>query len=100
MAILLLMSEGDGKREPSEADPEKLAKLLEIELMQKRASWQQAKARRGSLRALSLFFLFAVIVAAAAAFYFIFSPGRVTELRSQIPTAEAEPTPSPTPALR
>ena len=94
------MAEGDGKREPTEADPEKLAKLLEIELMQKRAAWQQAKARRGSLRALSLFFLLAVIVAAAVGFYFIFSPGRVTEIRSQIPAATAEPPLSPTPAPR
>ena len=100
MAILLLMAEGEGKREPTEPDPEKLAKLLEIELMQKRAAWQQAKARRGSLRALSLFFLFAVIVAAAAGFYFILAPGRVTELRSQVPAATTEPTLSPAPAPR
>ena len=62
---------------PRETDPAKLAKLLEIELMQKRASWQQAKARRGTLRAMSFLFLFVVIIAAVAAFYFLASSERV-----------------------
>lgn len=88
------MYNGDGKREPTEADPAKLAQLLEIELMQKRAEWQQAKARRGNLRALSLFFLFIVIVGAAVAFFVFFSPARVTELRSNA-HSNASPASSP-----
>ncbi|HSH39038.1 MAG TPA: hypothetical protein VK993_09655 [Chthoniobacterales bacterium] len=59
-----------------ETDPEKLAKLLEIELMQKRAGWQQAKARRGTYRTLSFLFLFAVILAAFVAFYLLASSER------------------------
>jgi hypothetical protein len=89
------MSNGDSKREPTETDPAKLAQLLEIELMQKRAQWQQAKARRGNLRALSFFFLFIVIVGALVAFFLFFSPARVTELRANAPHSGASPAPSP-----
>lgn len=85
------MSNGEGKRESTETDPAKLAQLLEIELMQKRAAWQQAKARRGNLRAISFFFLFIVIVGALVAFFVFFSSGRVSELRSDAPHASASP---------
>jgi hypothetical protein len=61
--------EGNRHTDPRETDPETLAKLLEIELMQKRAGWQQAKARRSTYRTMSFLFLFAVIVAAFVAFY-------------------------------
>ncbi len=68
----------NGNNQPlRETDPAKLAKLLEIELMQKRAGWQQAKARRGTLRAMSFLFLFLVIIAAVAAFYFLASSDRI-----------------------
>ena len=77
-----MMPDGNRKPEPDEVDPAKLAKLLEIELMQKRAEWQQAKARRGNLRAISFFFLFVVVAGAIAAFFLFFSPDRVGELRS------------------
>jgi hypothetical protein len=73
------MPDGNRKPEGGEIDP---AKLLEIELMQKRAAWQQAKARRGNLRAVSVFFLIVVIAAALVCFYLFFSPERVRELRS------------------
>ena len=79
----------DGNSEPNalETDPEKLAKLLEIELMQKRAAWQQDKARRSTYRTMSFLFLFLIIVAAFVAFYFILSSERVPAKRSSQPTA-------------
>ena len=84
----------DGNRNPErEADPEKLAKLLEMELMQKRAAWQQGKQRRNAMRVASFFFLFLVMIAALVAFWFLFSPDRISELRSN----HATPAPSPTP---
>jgi type VI protein secretion system component VasF len=89
------MADGDSKRERTETDPARLAQLLEIELMQKRAAWQQAKARRGSLRTMSFLFLFLVIVAALVAFYLFFSPERVSELRSNAPHAGSPPAASP-----
>ncbi len=74
--------EGNHQPDARETDPEKLAKLLEIELMQKRASWQQAKARRSSYRTMSFLFLFLVIVAAFVAFYFIATSERAPRSRS------------------
>jgi len=75
------MAADDRKREGSDADPERLAQLLELELIQKRAAWQQAAARRGSLRVLSFLFLFIVIVGALIAFFVFFSSDSVTEVR-------------------
>ena len=77
-----------GNRHPDarETDPEKLAKLLEIELMQKRASWQQAKARRSTYRTMSFLFLFAVIVASFVAFYFLLTSDRTPPPRVDAPS--------------
>ncbi len=85
------MRDDQHNSETKETDPEKLAKLLEIELMQKRAGWQAAKARRGGVRALSFIFLFLVIVGALVAAYFLLSPEHVEELRNN-----AAVSPSPT----
>ena len=83
------MPDGNRKPEGGEIDP---AKLLEIELMQKRAEWQQAKARRGGLRALAFLFLFAVIVAAIVCFYLFFSGERAREHKpGEAETIDATP---------
>ena len=82
---------GNGKPEP--IDPEQMLRMLDLELMQKRALRKQASARRNSLRALSFFFLFVVILGAAVAAYFAFTSGRIDELR-----AGQNPTSTPTPA--
>jgi hypothetical protein len=82
------MPDANRKPEGGEIDP---AKLLEIELMQKRAEWQQAKARRGSLRALSFLFLFIIVAAAIVCFYLFFSPQKVRELRSGDADLQATP---------
>ena len=58
--------------EPSPADPEVLTRGLELELIAKRVSWQKMRARRSTWRALSLLFLFVVLVSALLA-YFYFS---------------------------
>ena len=83
---------GNGKPEP--VDPEQMLRLLEIEMMQKRALRQQASARRNSLRAVSFLFLFVVILGAAIAAYFAFTSGRVDDLRARNNVAA-----SPTPAI-
>ncbi|HEX8490727.1 MAG TPA: hypothetical protein VF626_06905 [Chthoniobacterales bacterium] len=83
--------DGNGKPEP--IDPEQMLRLLDLELMQKRALRKQASARRTSLRALSFLFLFVVLLGAAAAVYFAFTSGRIEELR-----AGQNPTSTPTPA--
>jgi len=89
------MLDGNGKRGGDESDAAKMEQLLEIELMQKRAAWQQAKARRGSLRALSFFFLFLVVLAALVGFFVFLSPDRLSDLRSGAPASEVTPSPEP-----
>lgn len=74
-----------------ESDRENVAQLLELELIQKRAAWQQAKARRGSWLALSLLFLFLVLIAAGAAFVWFVSSGRVHELHDSRQNTEVSP---------
>ena len=89
------MPDGNRKPEAGTPDPEKLAKLLELELMQKRAGWQQAKQRRGALRTASFFFLFVVIAGALFAYWMLFSQGTVEDLRQHRPQT-SEPSPSVT----
>lgn len=69
------MTDPSGKGEPEPNDPAQLEKLLEIELMQKRMAWQQAKQRSSSWRNLSYLFLFLVIAGAVIA-YFVFIANR------------------------
>lgn len=87
------MAEENGKPKPTENDPEQLARLLEIELMQKRMAWKQASERHRTFKSASFLFLFIVIVAAAVGLYLIFS--RATEQRGSQPAtpvpAEAVP---------
>jgi hypothetical protein len=70
------MHPADGKPEPSEIDPEKLSKLLELELLQKRAGWQRAAARRTTLRTFAFLFLLIVIGGALAAYFFVIAGRR------------------------
>lgn len=86
-------SNGDGKHEP--ADPENAVRMLELELMRQRATRQQAGAPYRGLRAVSFIFLFAVVLVAMLALYYLFSSGRLDELR-----ARNAPTPSPSLAPR
>lgn len=81
---------GDGKPEP--VDPEHMLRMLDVEMIQQRAIWKQAAARRSSLRTLSFLFLFVVILGALLAAYFVFSSGWIDEQRSR-----HTPTSSPTP---
>jgi len=68
-----------------EIDSEKLTRLLELELVQKRVIWKQTSARARSIRAAGFVFLFFVILACLVGGYFAFI--RVNEQRSN-------PTPS------
>ncbi len=67
------MTDDHDKPNPSESSPPEIEKLLEIELMQKRAAWQQSKAKYGLWRALSFLFLFLVILAVLVGFYLFFT---------------------------
>lgn len=65
------MRDADRKLESSLPEPDQLAKLLEIELMQKRAAWQRTHSRNRAFRVLAFLFLFAII-AGALVVYFLF----------------------------
>jgi len=82
-------SNGDGK--PETVDPENVVRMLELELMQKRAARQMAGRRWTGLRAASLFFLFAVILGAVMAFYYFFSSGSLEALQRGPDSSQASP---------
>lgn len=66
------MAEPDPRTTSSEnSEADALTRALEMELKLKRASWEQTRARRGTLRALSLLFLLLVIVGSLLAFFYL-----------------------------
>ena len=67
----------------TEAD--QVARLLELELIQKRTAWKQAKERKKSFRTLAFLFLFLLFMACAAGAFFAFT--RVNEERQNRPAA-------------
>jgi hypothetical protein len=80
----------DGKPEPS--DPDQVLRLLEIELAQSRAARQRAGTPYRAFRLASFVFLFAVIIGAALAFYYVFVAGGLDDLRTR---NSARPTATP-----
>jgi hypothetical protein len=83
---------GDGKNEPP--DPEQLLRLVELELAQQRAARQRASSPYRAFRLASFIFLFAVIIGAALAFYYVFVSGGLDDFRSRNqPRATATPSP-------
>jgi hypothetical protein len=76
----------------NENDAEKLARPLELELMQKRTVWKQAAAHYRTIRLFGFLFLFILIVACAGGIFFVFS--RVNEERTNqrsVETPAAQP---------
>jgi hypothetical protein len=57
---------------PPANSADELSRLLEIELIQKRAAWQRTLARNKSLKSLSLLFLCLVVLAGMGSFYFVY----------------------------
>ena len=70
-----------------EIDADNLSRLLELELIQKRATWKQAGDRYRSFRAAGFVFLFVLIVGCLVGGYFAFM--RVNEQRANQPTTSA-----------
>jgi hypothetical protein len=84
---------GDGK--PEQVDPEHLLRTMDLELMRQRVARQQAPSPYRALRAASFIFLFAVILGALLAVYYVFYSGGLDEFR-----ARNESAPTATPSLR
>ena len=72
---------------PNEIDADNLSRLLELELIQKRATWKQAGDRYRSFRAAGFLFLFVLIVGCLLGGYLAFM--RVNEQRANQPTTPA-----------
>ena len=71
---------GDGK--PEAKDPDQVLRLLELELAQSRAKREGAGSPYRGFRMASFIFLFAVVVGALFAFYYLFISGGLDEFRS------------------
>ena len=80
----------DGKPEPN--DPDQVLRLLEIELAQTRATRQRAGTPYRGFRLASFVFLFAVIIGAALAFFYVFVAGGLDDIRTR---NSARPTATP-----
>ena len=86
----------DGKPEPT--DPQTDLRLIELELMRQRAERQKAGSPFRGLRAASFVFLFVVILAALAAYFYLMTSGRLEELRTRghaSPPSQVTDTPPP-----
>jgi hypothetical protein len=84
---------GDGK--PEAKDPDQVLRLLELELAQRRVAREQAGNPYRGFRMASFIFLFAVVVGALFAFYYVFLSGGLDEFRSR-----GAARPSATPSAR
>lgn len=73
--------QGNSKPEPS--DPDQVLRLMELELAQRRLALQQARSPYRAFRLASFIFLFAVVVGALLAFYYVFFSGGLDEFRTR-----------------
>jgi hypothetical protein len=76
---------------PNQIDPDNLARMLELELIQKRATWKQAGERHRAIRTAGFVFLFVLIVGCLAGGYFVFM--RMNETRPNQPSAASSSVP-------
>ena len=81
---------GNGKNEPT--DPDQLLRLIDLELAQKRAARLRAPSPYRGFRMASFIFLFAVILGAALAAYYVFVSGGLENVRGR---NESRPTATP-----
>jgi len=70
---------------PSAPGADELSRLLELELIQKRATWKQTSQRNRSFRTAAFLFLFLLIAGCVFGFFFVFT--RVNEERPNRPAA-------------
>jgi hypothetical protein len=61
------------KTPTSASDAEQLTRLLELELIQKRATWKQERQRNKSFRSLAFLFLFLLIAGTLLGFFFVYT---------------------------
>jgi hypothetical protein len=86
-----MIPDAEGKPQSRKNDPEELARLLEIELAQKRAAWQSAGVRARKIRTASFVFLFFLVVAMLLAFFFLLTQVNEKRMNQPRPTPAASP---------
>ena len=75
-----MMPDAATDTKPNQTDAEKLARLLELELIQKRVEWKQASTRRRSMRSAAFAFILLLVAACLVSAYLVFT--RVNEERA------------------
>jgi hypothetical protein len=88
------MNPKGGKQEPT--DPEDTIRMLELELMQQRATRQRGGAPFRGLKVASFIFIFVIILGTLLAFYYFFYLGGVDQMR----THNSPPSPDATAVSR
>jgi hypothetical protein len=83
------MPEDTATTNANQTEAEKLTRLLELELAQKRAAWKEADARRRNARMISFAFLLLIILGCLFGLFFAFSI--VNERR---PREQSSPSPA------
>ena len=58
---------------PNASGGDELSRLLELELIQKRATWKQTSQRNRSVRTAAFLFLFLLIAGTVFGFFFVFT---------------------------
>jgi hypothetical protein len=58
---------------PNVAGADELSRLLDLELIQKRATWKQTSQRNRSFRTAAFLFLFLLIAGTVLGFFFVFT---------------------------
>ena len=86
-----MIPDADDKPESQSPDADQLAKLLQIELAQKKMEWAAAAERYRKIRTVSFFFLALIIMGALAAFFLLFSRLPMDRPGHPAPAASASP---------
>lgn len=76
---------GSVQSRPNSPGADELSRLLELELIQKRATWKQTSQRNRSFRTAAFLFLFLLIAGTVLGFFFVFT--RVNEERPNRPAS-------------
>ncbi len=85
------MAEDAAGTNSNQTEAEKLTRLLELELAQKRAAWKQAGARRRNARMMTFALLFFIILGCLFGLFFAFSMVNGQRPRQQSKTESALP---------
>jgi uncharacterized membrane protein YukC len=78
-----MISEVFGKRQAMENESEELTRLLDLELIQKRAAWKRAAAHHRTFRMIGVFSILIVLAAVFFVLFFLFSRANEERINSR-----------------